>query len=459
MNNEISQTGTLSYGASRSSKGKKPINKEIFILIGVQLLMLGALFSVTYFRDYFEEFHLQRLETPLGKVTSLIVVGLLVFQALFLLYILYNYFRYKAIPSVSDEELPTTTVIVPAYNEGNLVYHTLKSIVSSDYPSEKLEIIAIDDGSTDDTWHWIQQAEKELQGRVQILQQPVNRGKRQALYRGFNIGKGEIFVTIDSDSVVEKNTLRNLVSPFVVNPKCGAVAGNVKVLNKKQGIIPKMLNVSFVFSFEFMRAAQSSLGFVLCTPGALSAYRKEAALAALPKWIDQKFLGETATIGEDRAMTNFILEQGYEVKFQRNAPVLTNTPVGYKNLHKMFTRWGRSNVRETWMMNKFIFQNFREGSKAGPRIIYANQWMRILFAIPLTLVMLYLVFTHPLIFLGSALVGTFIFSSIQMLFYSRRYSFKDALWAYPYSVFYLFGLFWISPFAIATVKNGGWLTR
>lgn len=460
MNDTLTQTSRSSAVYKTTLKKKKrAYKKDLFVLIGVQLLMFGAIFSVNYFREYFEAFYLKRVETPLGQILSYGLLGLLVFQIGFLLYIAYLYFKYKAIPSVSDQELPRTTVVVPAYNEGNLVYHTLRSICQSSYPEDKLEVIAIDDGSSDDTWYWIKEAKKELGSRITILQQPENQGKRQALYRGFNEGKGEVFVTIDSDSVVEKDTLRNLVSPFVVHPNCGAVAGNVKVLNKKQGMIPKMLNVSFVFSFEFMRAAQSSLGFVLCTPGALSAYRREAALEALPEWIDQKFLGKVATIGEDRAMTNFILQQGYEVKFQRNANVLTNTPIGFRNLHKMFTRWGRSNVRETWMMNKFIFKDFRDTRKAGPRLLFINQWMRILLAIPLTMLMLYFVISNPLVYLTTALVGTFIFSSIQMLFYSRRYSFKDALWAYPYSVFYLFALFWISPFSIATVKNGGWLTR
>src|SRR5690606_33552513 len=162
-----------------------------------------------------------------------------------------------------------------------------------------------------------------------------------------------------------------------------------RVLNKRQGIIPKMLNVSFVFSFEFIRSAQSSLGFVLCTPGALSAYRKEAVLHCLNDWINQKFKGKTATIGEDRAMTNLILKQGYEVNFQKTAHVFTTTPTAFKTLHKMFTRWGRSNVRETLMMHQFIFNNFRLKNKFGARFIYINQCLKLILAFPLTALMLY----------------------------------------------------------------------
>ena len=102
-------------------------------------------------------------------------------------------------------------------------------------------------------------------------------------------------------------------------------------------------------------AVLCAIGFVLCTPGALSAYRKKAIEPILEHWLHQKFAGQDATIGEDRAMTNLILAQGYHVNFQKKAIVYTNTPITYHTLHKMFTRWSRSNVRETIMMNKFIF--------------------------------------------------------------------------------------------------------
>src|SRR5690606_22122319 len=155
-----------------------------------------------------------------------------------------------------------------------------------------------------------QQAKKKLGERLMILQQPHNQGKRHALYRGFNIGSGDVFVTVDSDSVVNADTLRNLVSPFVKNENCGAVAGNIQVLNNTKALLPKMLNVSFVLSFEFQRAVESRLNSVLCTPGALAAYKRDAVFACLPEWINQTFMGKPSDIGEDRAMTNMILKQG-----------------------------------------------------------------------------------------------------------------------------------------------------
>lgn len=433
--------------------------KQRFVMSGTFFLLTGAIIAVFFLKDEFEQLNLDRLSTNWGLALLLLTGVLFLFQACFFIYNIILYFRYKLIKSVSDDLLPVCTVIVPAYNEGRLVFDTLVSLAKSNYPEAKLEIMAIDDGSKDDTWQWMQRAKAELGDRISICQQPENRGKRHALYRGFQSGRGDVFVTVDSDSVVMHDTLRNLVSPFVANKNCGAVAGNVRVLNNKKAIIPKMLNVSFAMSFEFMRSAESALGSVMCTPGALAAYRRDAVFNCLEEWIDQSFMGQPSNIGEDRAMTNMILKQGHHVVFQKNAVVFTNVPEKLNGLSKMFIRWGRSNIRENIMMSKFIFAKFREGSRIGARLLFINQLIRIIMAYPLILLMLLFVATHPLLFLSSTLVGILVFSSFSVLFYSKKHTVKGAFWAYSYSILYTFCLFWITPYAIATMGRSGWLTR
>lgn len=431
----------------------------IFVLASTFLLIFIATYLFFYLDTDFANFREERMSSTLGYAFLVMATALLVFKAGFFIYTLIRYFKYKPIASVSDEELPTCTVIVPAYNEGKQVWETLKSLANSDYPAEKLQLLAIDDGSKDDTWHWMQQAKKELGDRVTIFQQPKNKGKRHALYRGFNIGTGDVFVTVDSDSVVNEDTLRNLVSPFILDEKCGAVAGNIRVLNNKKALLPKMLDVSFVLSFEFVRSAESSLNSVLCTPGALAAYRRSAVFAVLPEWINQTFMGKPSDIGEDRAMTNMILKQGNKVLFQRNAYAYTNVPESYKGLYKMFIRWGRSNVRENIEMSKYVFTNFREESKSGIRLLFISQSLKIIMSYPFILFMLFFIVTHPILFFSSTLFGILIFSSFPMLFYAKRYNISESFWAYSYSILYTFALFWITPYAIATASKRGWLTR
>ncbi|WP_276168501.1 glycosyltransferase [Zobellia alginiliquefaciens] len=431
----------------------------IFVMGSTFVLMIGAAYMSYILRSDLTQFNIERSASTFGQAFMYVALGLLVFKAAFFLFIIYRYFRYKAIDSVSDEELPTVTVIVPAYNEGKQVYDTLMSLAESDFPHEKLQLLSIDDGSKDDTWHWMKEAKMVLGDRVTIFQQPKNMGKRHGLYRGFNEGTGEIFVTVDSDSIVDPDTLRNLVSPFVVNEKCGAVAGNIRVLNNKRALLPKMLDVSFVQSFEFVRSAESSLNSVLCTPGALAAYRRTAVFNCLDEWINQTFMGQPSDIGEDRAMTNMILKQGFHVLFQRNAYAYTNVPEKYKGLYKMFIRWGRSNVRENIEMSKYVFTNFRKDSKFGPRLLFISQSIKILMSYPFLLFMLFFILTHPLLFLSSTLLSILVLSTFPVLFYANRYDFKESFWAYSYSILFTFGLFWITPYAIATANKRGWLTR
>ncbi|AUC21688.1 MULTISPECIES: glycosyltransferase family 2 protein [Polaribacter] len=437
-----------------------PINfRAVIVLVSSFVIMIGAAFAVYLLQDDFSKFNFERLNNSFGAVFFNLAAVLFVFTSLTFLYDVYLYFKYKPIESVSDEELPTVTVIVPAYNEGKQVWATLKSLAKSDYPKEKLQLLSIDDGSKDDTWEWMKEAKRILGDQVTIMQQPKNMGKRHALYRGFNMGTGEIFVTVDSDSIVKEDTLRNLVSPLVVDEKCGAVAGNIQVLNNKKALLPKMLNVSFVMSFEFKRSAESSLNSVLCTPGALAAYRSTAVFACLPEWIDQKFMGKASDIGEDRALTNMILKQGYSVLFQRNAFAYTNVPEDYKGLYKMFIRWGRSNVRENIAMSKFVFTNFKEGNKFGSRLLFLTQSIKMIMSYPFLIFMLYFIIAHPALFISSTLLSILIISTFPVLFYAKRYDFKEAFWAYSYSILYTFGLFWITPYAIATAGKSGWLTR
>lgn len=426
---------------------------------GTLLLLMIATYLFFSLESEFAAFREERLSTTIGFIFLVVATALFIFKAGFFIFKLHRYFRYRPIESVTDEELPSCTVIVPAYNEGKQVFDTLMSLARSTYPTDRLQIISIDDGSKDDTWQWMKKAKAMLGNRLEIYQQPKNKGKRHALYRGFHLGTGDVYVTVDSDSIVKTDTLRNLVSPFVADAQCGAVAGNIRVLNTDKALLPKMLDVSFVLSFEFVRSAESTLNSVLCTPGALAAYRKTAVMACLPQWINQTFMGKPSDIGEDRAMTNMILKQGHKVLFQRNAYAFTNVPESYKGLYKMFIRWGRSNVRENIEMSKYVFTQFRKGAKAGARLLFVNQALRLIMSYPFLLFMLFFVAIHPVLFLSSTLFAILVVASFPMLFYARRYNLSQSFWAYSYSVLYTFALFWITPYAIATASRRGWLTR
>src|SRR5260221_689591 len=133
---------------------------------------------------------------------------------------------YRPLGTAREEDAPGMTVLIPAYNEGAMVEETIASVAAARYPRERLQIIAIDDGSTDDTWHHIRRAALRFPGLVKPFRLPANQGKRGALAEGFRRAAGEGIVTVDSDSIVERGALLAIAGPFR-DPRVGAVAGEV----------------------------------------------------------------------------------------------------------------------------------------------------------------------------------------------------------------------------------------
>ncbi len=368
---------------------------------------------------------------------------------------------YKPYSVPEDKDLPACAVIIPAYNEGESVVHALKSVLKSDYPAEKLEIIAVNDGSKDDTWYWMKKTADESNGRIRAINLPRNGGKRGALHAGISAANADVIVTFDSDSMATPETIRNIAAPFTHDEKIGAVAGNIRVLNKEAGMIPKMLDVSFVFGFEFLRSAQSMVRSVLCTPGALSAYRRAAIAPHLMEWVNEKFMGKPANIGEDRAITNILLREGYGVVFQQTSVVYTEMPLTYSGLCKMLIRWGRSNVRENLTMAKFAFKRFdlEDDDLTGMQLNLVIQMFWMAAPVVFLTFAFYCLCNDAFAFICGASVSVVFWSTLPAFVYARRYSKQDSMWSYVYGFFSFITLFWVSPYCLFTVHKSGWLTR
>ncbi|MEN6385596.1 MAG: glycosyltransferase [Phycisphaerales bacterium] len=437
---------------------RMPLSVDSGSKFSILLIVFAIVYSGILTTQEFKSIIDQIRATPSGAIyitatQMLMYVSLAVFFWRLLLVV-----GYRPAPTLNDAKLPRCTVIMPAYNEGKNVLKTLISILKSDYPVEKLQIIAVNDGSKDDTLQWMQQAIARSNGRIELINFPQNRGKRAAIYEGVRAGKGSIIITIDSDSIIERQTIRRLVSPFA-DPQVGAVAGNVRVLNRREGIIPKMLEVSFAYSFDFIRASQSMVNSVFCTPGALSAYRKKAIIKDLNDWLKQTFFGKPATIGEDRAITNIVIKNGYDVRFQSNSIVYTIVPTGYKQLCKMFLRWARSNVRENIVMAGFIFKKYRKTSRTGAIINFIMAILCMIIPQAIIGAIMCAMYMDPQVYVTQVAFGTTLASTVPVIFYSIRRRNSDSLWAYAYGLFWLVALWCITRWACITMGHGKWLTR
>jgi len=372
---------------------------------------------------------------------------------------LWHAFQYRPVPAFrSPKALPRVTVIVPAFNEGPAVRVALESALAADYPAEKLRVIAIDDGSADDTWTHIEEIARAHRGRVLAIRQPVNRGKREALRVGFERADSEIVVTVDSDSRIDRAAIREIVAPLVADREVAAVAGRVLVLNRADNLLTRFLSARFFVTFDLARAAQSQFGAVLCTPGALSAYRLRAVRQVVERWSAQTFFGAPCTIGEDRALTTWLLRAGYRSVYQRTAVVDTLMPKTLRGIARTLVRWERGNVRENFVMLPVLLTRWRTADRWWPT-----------FDIGLELLQ------HPLAYAGLAmaaasllahpgalamLLGCVLFGFVvQALYCLRSERLGDFFYGVGWAAFAFFGLQWVFPYSLLTVRDGRWLTR
>jgi len=396
---------------------------------------------------------------PLGNLWywSLAVYGLIHYAAM--IWRICLWLSYRPMPPIDESQLPTVSVIIPAYNEGALVRKSIDSVTHSDYPRDRLQVIAVDDGSSDDTWDHIRAAASESPIKVMTLRQPFNKGKRHALFAGFQKASGEVWVTVDSDSVIEPDALRNGVVPLVRDKRIGLVAGNVRVLNRNDSVFTRFLKVSFILSFTFSRAYQTQIRGLLTTPGALSLYRASAVKPVLEKWMNQTFLGVPCLTGEDRSMTNLICAQGYHSFFQSTAVVWAKMPTTYAGMAKMFLRWARSNIRETWVLLSYLFKPFRSEYLWGFRI--NSVLIASTLVIPYFLIVhsYYLLLTNPF-WLFRYMIMIAIMSIPMAAIYYRNERDSDLAWVLAYEFFWIFACQWIMPYAFVTCRRqGAWITR
>lgn len=362
---------------------------------------------------------------------------------------------YKAVPP--NVQRPSVSIVIPAYNEGSFVRRSIISAIQTDYPKGKKEVFCIDDGSTDDTWKHIKAVEREFPGEFIAIRSDVNKGKRDALSKGFRRSTGEIIITLDSDSEIKKDALPHMVAPFV-DKTVGATTGNIRVSNKNINFITKMVAVRYTMAFNFFRASWSTFGAVFCCSGVLSAYRRSILMEILDDFENQMFLGKRCTYGDDRALTNLVLKRGYYTLYARKAVAHTLVPTTLKKLFKMITRWNKSFIRETYILSTFIFTKYRKRNRLLPIIDYVM--LLLLFPIQFIIITKSVLFCILFPYTALPFITTAMtMGSIYMLFYVKLEKNLDFIYGIFYSLFYIFILVWTLPYSAMTLRDGAWLTR
>ena len=314
----------------------------LVLLSGVFLLLLvGAALAVvlTHVRIDTES---SVLRLGIALVLTFLVLLVLRYFALLWLGYLHHVEAKVAAREPENAGLPPVTLIVPAYNEAPVIQAAVRSLLALDYPS--YEVLVIDDGSTDETYANAAALEGRYGGVTVRVVSKVNAGKARALNTGIALARHAFVVCMDGDSRLSRDALRAAMRHFA-DPKVGAVAGNVKVVNRTN-LWTRMQALEYIEGLNMARRAQGFLRVVNIVPGPIGIFRREM-LARLGGY-------DADTYAEDADLTLKILTAGWHIVYEERAIAYTEAPESLLDLVKQRYRWTRGILqalrkRGTWL--------------------------------------------------------------------------------------------------------------
>ena len=403
---------------------------------------------------------LMRVESINNFAEQALLYGYSILAAAFLLSRYLFGMLYRVV-DVDPDYTPGVTIIIPCFNEETWIRRTILSCVDQDYPVDKLEFIIVDDGSSDNSVQVITDTINDLcregkrfhmEDRIRFFQQRYNQGKREAMGLGIRNARTELIAFVDSDSFLEPDAIRNLVQPLK-DPKTGGVAGRTDVANTYTNHLTKMQSVRYYISFRIMKAAEATFDSVMCLSGPLSCYRLSYVQEVFEPWLHQKFLGQKATFGDDRSLTNFIVKK-YRTYYQDTAICSTIVPNRHKQFLKQQMRWKRSWLRESLKAGAFIW-------KKEPMMsffFYLGLLVPLIAPLIVLYNLVYIPVTHhvfPTTFLLGLLLMALMMSFTQLILKKSR------LWIYGivFCLYYELLLLWQMPWAWFTFWVSNWGTR
>jgi poly-beta-1,6-N-acetyl-D-glucosamine synthase len=314
-----------------TSKNNKVITFSPFWTNVLFLLPLYTITGIIFYLAIVTQY------SPLEKFTGLRFVMLILFVPIIFKYIvqiliapLYPINEYFKSRKRVKNYSPSVSVLIPARNEEVGIKETIQSVLDTNYPH--LEIIVINDGSTDSTdkvvKDFIKEHKQKKTGQEIYYKMVPNGGKAKALNLALPLATNKIVITIDSDSVMDTNTIRNMVKHFN-DKRVASVAGNVVIGNRTKpiGILQQL---EYLYGFYFKRA-DSLMNSVYIVGGAAAAYRRKTIMD----------LGgfDESIITEDIELSTRLQDKGYHVRYAADALVFTEGPSDFEGLCNQRLRW------------------------------------------------------------------------------------------------------------------------
>ncbi len=244
----------------------------------------------------------------------------------------------------NPEKYPEVTIIVPAFNEESNIEITLNSLINLDYPKDKLKIIVVDDGSTDNTY----KIAKNFENENCRVYRKKNGGKASALNYALKRCTSEFVGALDADSYVKRDALRKIISYFELSPKIMAVTPSLKV-HKPTNFLQKIQRIEYLIGV-FLRKMFAFLGSIHVTPGPFTIYRKS--------FFEKYGYYDENNLTEDIEVALRIQKHNYYIENSVNAEVFTISPNKFGTLYKQRLRWYIGFFENTWKYRELFSRKY-----------------------------------------------------------------------------------------------------
>lgn len=289
--------------------------------------------------------------------------------------LIFSYFNLLLLLEKREEKrklmkLPKVSIIVPAYNEEAHIAETIESLLNLDYPKDKLEIIVIDDGSTDRTYNIAKKYEEKYPDIVKVYRKR-NGGKASALNFGIKLATGKYIATMDADSVVPREALKKMLEYFT-DERVMIVIPAVQVKRKKT-FIEKVQYIEYSYN-NTLREIFEKLNSIYVAPGPFSVFRRE--LFEKIGYFDEN------NLTEDMEIALRAQHHGYRIRYCPEVIIKTETPKTFKQLFRQRIRWYLGFVENYLKYRKIRNFLLRE-------LVFASAWIFIIVPTILLLLNMY----------------------------------------------------------------------
>ncbi|MBE4907645.1 glycosyltransferase family 2 protein [Bacillus luteolus] len=317
---------------------------SVSLLLATEWMLFSFFFDLPWIREISHY-----IPYPLALAA---VFGLAIIPGFIFVFLMVSLLLDPRRPNTKTGPSPNLSVLIAAYNEEKYIETTIQKILSCHY-NGKIELIVINDGSTDRTGEIL--ADLELKyPKLKVILQKENQGKSAALNRGLCYASYDYIVTVDADTWLHQKAFSKIVKPLQnSSQKIGAVAGSIMVNNPKQSWITKLQVWDYLLSIAAVKSQQSLYKGTLVAQGAFSLYHKEAIIKAG---------GWKSVVGEDIVLTWGILENNYIVDYVPTAIGFTYVPTKFKKFFNQRKRWARG-LFEAFRAHPMILVKYKGLSK------------------------------------------------------------------------------------------------